>query len=250
MDMGSRGLLGVHERSDQAELDAHLDGALRFVAAAAVLSFAAAPAVLAVHDEGLFELDGNPSPTTPRRRRPATTGTAIPARPATVRSSSRTTSASPRRHLHRRRLEGRPEHDPAGSGRSAASRTRTTSSTRSPLSYEKSGHTFVYFGLDRFANNGDAFTRLLVLQERHLQDGCRTASRRPTRSATCSSRPTSPTAAPPRRSTSTSGSAAAATPTAPSTSSRSGQICTGAPVNDKACAVTNSAPINPVLAVH
>src|SRR5262249_31260798 len=112
------------------------------------------------------------------------------------------------------------------------------------VSYEKNGHTFVYFGLDRFSNNGDAFTGFwftktgigpvpggtfsgphsvgdLLVQADFTNGGA----------------------------TSTinlyewvgSGGDTNGTLNKLGT----GQVCTGAPVNDKACAVTNSGSINP-----
>ena len=110
---------------------------------------AAAAPVLAVHDDGLFELDGNAIDGAA----PATTGTPPTTRGARCSSAVRRRTPSHGSDvLHRRWLEGRPRHLSEWDYASNDVRpTRTTSSHAFAAAYSKDGQTFVYFGADRFA---------------------------------------------------------------------------------------------------
>ena len=126
-------------------------------------SFAAAAPVLAVHDEGLFELDGN-----------ATTSAASPA----------TTGTRPQRHLGSAFIPSRSRRTPRTSPTSRAAARRTTTTSASGVLGERTSlptrttsrrlrrrptrtaaTTFVYFGLDRFDDYGDAKVGFWFLQD-------------------------------------------------------------------------------------
>ena len=118
-------------------------------------SFALAPAALAVHDEDLFELDGNTANSA------AVLGDDWDSHPG----------ATGNRFLFLNDPLSQQTDDifTGGSTKDDLNTTGWQWTTGSvpdkdniehafAASYEKDGHTFVYFGLDRYANNGDAFT--------------------------------------------------------------------------------------------
>jgi uncharacterized repeat protein (TIGR01451 family)/fimbrial isopeptide formation D2 family protein len=207
-------------------------------------SFAAAPSVLAVHDEGLFELDGN---TVANNASP-------PIGPAEDWDSH--PGATGNRSLFI--TDGLGLVDDIFTGGSSKDDLNTTGwkwKTGSvqdkddiehafAVSYDKSGHTFVYFGLDRFSNGGDAFTGFWF-----FKNGIsKTAAGGFTPAHTVGDLLV--------QADFTNGGAASTINLYEWVGSggdtngtlnklASGQICTGAPVNDKACAVTNTGPINP-----
>jgi uncharacterized repeat protein (TIGR01451 family) len=118
-------------------------------------TFAFASPALAVHDEGLFELDGNTA------NDPAVTGDDWDSHPG----------ATGNRFLFITDPLSQ-QTDDIFTGGSTKDDLNTTGwqwtvgsvpdkdniENAFAASYDKNGHTFVYFGLDRFANNGDAFT--------------------------------------------------------------------------------------------
>ena len=118
-------------------------------------SFALAPAALAVHDEDLFELDGNTV------NNPAILGDDWDSHPGAMGN----------RFLFNTDPLSQTTDDIFTGGGSKDQQpisnwNWTTGSVPDKdniehsfaASYDKNGHTFVYFGLDRYANNGDAFT--------------------------------------------------------------------------------------------
>ena len=122
-------------------------------------SFALASPALAVHDEGLFELDGDTI---------ANNATA-PIGPADDWDSH--PGATGNRFLFNNDPLSQQTDDifTGGSTKDDLNTSGWNWTTGSvpdkdniehafAASYEKNGHTFVYFGLDRYANNGDAFT--------------------------------------------------------------------------------------------
>src|SRR5258706_1559754 len=122
-------------------------------------TFALAPAALAVHDEGLFELDGDtiannaPAPFGPADdwdSHPGATGnrSLFNTDPLSQQSDDIFTGGSTKDDLNTSRwhwtIGSVPDKDNIENAFAA--------------SYEKGVHTFVYYGMDRYANNGDAFT--------------------------------------------------------------------------------------------
>ena len=203
-------------------------------------SFATAAPALAVHDEGLFELDGNTV------NDGGTAGDDWDSHPGATgnRSIFITDGLGLGDDIF---TTGASKDDLNSSGwkwTTGSVQDKNDIEHAYAVSYEKNGHTFVYFGLDRYSNNGDAFTGFwftktgigpvpggsfsgphsvgdLLVQADFTNGGA----------------------------TSTInlyewvGSGGDTNGTLNKLGS--GQVCTGAPVNDKACAVTNSGDINP-----
>jgi uncharacterized repeat protein (TIGR01451 family) len=122
-------------------------------------SFALAPSALAVHNEGLFELDGDTiannaappiGPADDWDSHPGATGnrSIFKTDPLSQQTDDIFTGGSTKDDLNTSGW-----HWTTGSVPDKDNIEHAYA-----VSYEKDGHTFVYFGLDRFANNGDAFT--------------------------------------------------------------------------------------------
>jgi len=208
-------------------------------------SFALAPSALAVHDEGLFELDGDtiannaPAPLGPADdwdSHPGATGNRFIFKtdPLSQQTDDIFNGGSTKDDLNTSGW-----HWTTGSVPD-----KDNIENAFAASYVKNGHTFVYFGLDRYANNGDAFTGfwffksgvgpvaggdfsgphsvgdLLVLS--NFTNGGSTATIELYEWV---------------------GSGGDTNGTLDKLAT--GNVCTGSPAVDKACAVTNSGPINP-----
>ena len=207
-------------------------------------SFAAAPAVLAVHDEGLFELDGDTvannasSPIGPADdwdSHPGATG-------------NRSLFITDQLGLGDDIFTGGASKDDLNTTgwkwKIGSVQDKDDIEHAFAVSYDKSGHTFVYFGMDRFSNGGDAFTGFWF-----FKNGIsKTAAGGFTPAHTVGDLLV--------QADFTNGGATSTINLYEWVGSggdtngtlnklASGQICTGAPVNDKACAVTNSGDINP-----
>lgn len=200
----------------------------------------AAPATLAVHDEGLFELDGNTV------NNPAVTGDDWDSHPG----------ATGNRFLFITDGFGAGDNIfTTGGSKDDLNTTSwkwTTGSVQDKndiehayaASYEKNGHTFVYFGLDRFSNNGDAFTGFWFFKNGISANANGTFSPAHTVGDLLV------------QADFTNGGAASTIKLYEWVGSggdtngtldllATGQVCTAAPADDKACAVTNSASIDP-----
>jgi uncharacterized repeat protein (TIGR01451 family) len=208
-------------------------------------SFALAPAALAVHDEGLFELDGNTvannatapiGPADDWDSHPGATGnrSLFVSDPLSQQTDDIYTGGSTKDDLNTTGWNWTTGSVP----------DKDNIEHAYAVSYESGGHTFVYFGLDRYANNGDAFTGfwffkggvgpkaggsftgahqvgdLLVLAN-FTNGGA---------DSTIQLYEWVGTGGPVNGTLKLLGT---------------GQECTGSPVDDKACAMTNSGPINP-----
>ena len=203
-------------------------------------SFAAAAPVLAVHDEGLFELDGN---TVNAGGTPGDDWDSHP-------------GATGNRFLFITDVLGAGDNIfTTGGSKDDLNTTSwkwTTGSVQDKndiehafaASYEKDGHTFIYFGMDRFSNNGDAFTGFWFFKNGISANADGTFSPAHTVGDLLV------------QSDFTNGGTVATINLYEWVGSggdtngtldllASGQVCTGAPANDKACAVTNTAPIDP-----
>jgi uncharacterized repeat protein (TIGR01451 family) len=209
-------------------------------------SFALAPAALAVHDEGLFELDGDTiaqnasAPIGPAEdwdSHPGATGNRalFVTDPLSQQTDDIYTGGSTKDDLNTTGWKWTTGSVP----------DKDNIEHAFAVSYDKNGHTFVYFGLDRYANNGDAFTGfwffkggvgpvaggsfsgahqvgdLLVLS--NFTNGGATATIQLYEWVGAGNGEVNGTLH----------------------LLGSGQECTGAPADDRACAVTNSGPINP-----
>jgi uncharacterized repeat protein (TIGR01451 family) len=122
-------------------------------------SFALAPAALAVHDEGLFELDGDT----------IANNAAAPIGPAEDWDSHPGATGNRALFVTDPLSQQTDDIYTGGATKDDLNTTGWKWTTGSvpdkdniehafAVSYEQGGHTFVYFGLDRYANNGDAFT--------------------------------------------------------------------------------------------
>jgi uncharacterized repeat protein (TIGR01451 family) len=122
-------------------------------------TFAFAPAALAVHDEGLFELDGNTiagdaaapiGPADDWDSHPGSTGSAFIFKtdPLSQTTDDIFTGG------------GSKDQQPIAnwSWKTGSVPDKDNIEHAFAAAYQKAGHTFVYYGLDRYANNGDAFT--------------------------------------------------------------------------------------------
>jgi len=122
-------------------------------------TFAFAPAALAVHDEGLFELDGNTiagdaaapiGPADDWDSHPGATGNAFIFKtdPLSQTNDNIFTGG------------GSKDQQPisAWAWKTGSVPDKDNIEHAFAAAYQKNGHTFVYYGLDRYANNGDAFT--------------------------------------------------------------------------------------------
>ena len=118
-------------------------------------TFAFAPAALAVHDEGLFELDGNTVNDGSVAgddwdSHPGATGNAFIFKtdPLSQTTDDIFTGG------------GSKDQQPisAWAWKTGSVPDKDNIEHAFAAAYQKNGHTFVYYGLDRFANNGDAFT--------------------------------------------------------------------------------------------
>ena len=118
-------------------------------------SFALAPAALAVHNDGLFELDGNTV------NNPAVAGDDWDSHPgATGNRFLFTTDPLSQTTDDIFTGGGSKDQQPISNWNWTLGSVPDKDNIEHSFaaSYEKNGHTFVYFGLDRYANNGDAFT--------------------------------------------------------------------------------------------
>jgi uncharacterized repeat protein (TIGR01451 family) len=118
-------------------------------------SFALAPAALAVHDEGLFELDGNTV------NDPATAGDDWDSHPNATGNRYTFVTDELSNKTDDIFTGGSTKDDLNTSGwnwTTGSVPDKDNIENAFAASYDHNGHTFVYFGLDRFANNGDAFT--------------------------------------------------------------------------------------------
>jgi uncharacterized repeat protein (TIGR01451 family) len=118
-------------------------------------TFAFASPALAVHDEGLFELDGNTANNAAVAgddwdSHPGATGNRFLfiTDPLSQQTDDIFTGGSTKDDLNTTGWQWTTGSVP----------DKDNIENAFAASYEKNGHTFVYFGLDRFANNGDAFT--------------------------------------------------------------------------------------------
>jgi uncharacterized repeat protein (TIGR01451 family) len=203
-------------------------------------TFATAPAALAVHDEDLFELDGNTANSGSIAgddwdSHPGETGNAFIFKndPLSQATDNVFTGG------------GSKDQQPisAWAWKTGSVPDKDNIEHAFGAAYQKDGHAFVYFGLDRYANNGDAFTGfwffkgnvapagngsfsgshqvgdLLVLA--NFTNGGATATIQLYEWV------------------GSGGSAGTLNLVA------NGNVCTGAPATDKACAVTNDDPIDP-----
>ncbi len=123
------------------------------------MAFAAAPAALAVHDEGLFELDGDT----------IANNASAPFGPAEDWDSHPGATGNRALFVNDPLSQQTDDIYTGGSTKDDLNTTGWKWTTGSvpdkdniehafAVSYDKNGHAFVYFGLDRYANNGDAFT--------------------------------------------------------------------------------------------
>ena len=156
--MGSRGLLAFMGARTRRSLTLTWSALFVMSLLLQYASFAAAPAVLAVHDEGLFELDGDtiannaPSPIGPADdwdSHPGATG-------------NRSLFITDQLGLGDDIFTGGASKDDlnttAWKWKIGSVQDKDDIEHAFAVSYDKSGHTFVYFGMDRFSNGGDAFT--------------------------------------------------------------------------------------------
>ncbi|HET7029765.1 MAG TPA: hypothetical protein VFI34_04600 [Candidatus Limnocylindrales bacterium] len=209
-------------------------------------SFALAPAALAVHDEGLFELDGN----TVANDATAPIGPADDwdSHPGASGNRSLFISDPLDQQTDGIYTGGNTKDDLNTSGwkwTTGSVPDKDNIEHAFAVSYEQDGHTFVYFGLDRYANNGDAFTGfwffkggvgpvaggtfsgphqvgdLLVLA--NFTNGGSTSTIQLYEWVGAGNGSVNGTL----------------------DLLGTGQECTGSPVDDKACAMTNSEPIDP-----
>src|SRR5215210_4459252 len=130
-------------------------------------TFALAPAALAVHDEGLFELDGNTANDA------AVTGDDWDSHPGATgnRSIFITDVLGAGDDIF---TAGASKDDLNTSGWKWTTGTvqdKNDIEHAYAVSYDKNGHSFVYFGLDRFSNNGDAFTGFWFFKKEHRPGG-------------------------------------------------------------------------------
>ena len=208
-------------------------------------SFALAPAALAVHDEGLFELDGDTiannaappiGPAEDWDNHPGATGNRFIFKtdPLSQQTDDIFTGGSTKDDLNTSGW-----HWTTGSVPD-----KDNIENAFAASYVKDGHTFVYFGLDRFANNGDAFTGFWFFKSGvgpvaggnfsgpHTVGDLLVLSNFTNGGATATIQLFEWVG---------SGGDTNGTLNLLAT----GNVCTGSPATDKACAVTNSGPINP-----
>jgi uncharacterized repeat protein (TIGR01451 family)/fimbrial isopeptide formation D2 family protein len=242
--MGSRGIWAFMSARTRRSLTLSWTALFVLSLLLQYFTFAAAPSVLAVHDEGLFELDGDT----------IANNASAPIGPADDWDSH--PGATGNRSIFI--TDGLGLGDNIFTGGSTKDDLNTTGwkwTTGSvqdkndiehayAVSYEKSGHTFVYFGLDRFSNNGDAFTGFWF-----FKNGI-------SANANGSFSPAHTVGDLLVQADFTNGGASSTINLYEWVGSggdtngtldklASGQVCTGAPVDDKACAVTNQAPIDP-----
>jgi uncharacterized repeat protein (TIGR01451 family) len=204
-------------------------------------TFATAPAALAVHNTGLFELDGNTANDAAVAgddwdSHPNATGNRFTfiTDPLSQKTDDIFTGGASKDDLNTSGWQWTTGSVP----------DKDNIEHAFAASYEQDGHTFVYFGLDRFANNGDAFTGfwffksgvgpvaggdfsgphqvgdLLVLS--NFTNGGDTATIELYEWV---------------------GSGGNTNGTLNKIAT--GNVCTGSPASDKACAVTNASPITP-----
>jgi uncharacterized repeat protein (TIGR01451 family) len=153
--MASRGLwhlMGVRTRRGLA-----LSWSALFVLSLLLqyFSFALAPAALAVHDEDLFELDGNTANSG------AVVGDDWDSHPNATGNRALFITDPLSQQTDDIFTGGSTKDDLNTSGwkwTTGSVPDKDNIEHAFAVSYEKNGHTFVYFGLDRYANNGDAFT--------------------------------------------------------------------------------------------
>jgi uncharacterized repeat protein (TIGR01451 family) len=203
-------------------------------------TFALAPAALAVHDEGLFELDGNTVNSGSvagddwDSHQGATGGAFIFKTDPLSQTTDNIFTGG-----------GSKDQQPIANWawKTGAVPDKDNIEHAFGAAYQKDGHSFVYFGLDRYANNGDAFTGFWFFKGKvgPIAGGGFSGSHQVGDLLVLSNF--------------TNGGATATIQLFEWVGSggsdgtvnlvASGNVCTGAPATDKACAVTNDDPIDP-----
>ena len=152
--MGSRGIW--HFMSARTRRSLTLTWTALFVLSLLLqyFSFAMASPALAVHDEGLFELDGNTA------NDPAVVGDDWDSHPGAT-GNRFTFVTDPLSQVTDQIFTGGGSKDdlniPSWRHTAGSVPDKDNIEHAFAASYESGGDTFVYFGLDRYANNGDAF---------------------------------------------------------------------------------------------